>query len=145
MKLRILILLVFTFLGGCDELEEFNYVIVTVTGTVHVASYDFDNSKWLEAIEGEVVEMSLIKAGGERVEGTGTTGGGVGQTTIHGTFNLYKEQPIDFKAKLVSNPAIIGSDRVEWKYVDQNRRYGGKNQPDICNVDLYIPLKVPAN
>ena len=56
-----------------------------------------------------------------------------------------KEQPIDFKAKLVSDPSVIGSDRVEWEYVDQNRRYGGKNQPDICSVDLYIPLKVPAN
>jgi hypothetical protein len=145
MKFRVLILLVFVFLSGCEVLEEFNYVVVSVTGTVVVANYDFDNSNWGDAIDGEVVEMSLIKAGGERVDGTGTTGGGVGQTTIHGTFNLYKEQPIDFKAKLVSNPMVIGSDRVEWEYVNKNRRYGGKNQPDICSVDLYIPLKVPVN
>ena len=145
MKVRITVLLVFLFFAGCEELEEFNYVVVTVTGTVQVASYDFEHLKWGDAIDGEVVEMSLIKAGGERVEGTGTTGGGAGHSTIHGTFNLYKEQPIDFKAKLVSNPMVIGSDRVEWEYVNKNRRYGGKNQPDICSVDLYISLKVPIN
>lgn len=145
MKKSFLLFSIILLTNGCDKevLEKFDYVVVTVAGTVHVLEYDFDNSKWLSAIEGEAVEMTLIKAGGERIEDIGTTGGGVGQTTIHGSFNLYKEQPIDFKAKLVSNPMIIGSDRVEWSYVDQNRRYGGKNQPDICNVDLYIPLKVP--
>lgn len=88
-------------------------------------------------------KSGLIKAGGERIEDIGTTGGGLGHTTIHGSFNLYKEQPIDFNAKLVSNPMVIGSDRVTWEYVNKNRRYGGKNQPDICSVDLYISLKVP--
>ena len=137
-------LIALVLLAGCEEvMEDFGYVIVTVTGTVHVAEYDFDAGKWGDAIEGEVVEMSLIKDGGERVEGTGTTGGGVGQTTIHGSFNLYNKQPIDFKAKLVNNPTVMGSDQATWDYVNQNRRYGGKNKPDICNVDLYIPLKVP--
>lgn len=145
MKTKFLMLFVFVLFAGCEVLEEFNYVVVSVTGTVGVANYDFDNSKWGAALDGEVVEMSLIKAGGERVEGTGTTGGGVGQTTIHGTFNLYKDQPIEFKAKLVSNPMGIGSDKVTWEYVNEKRRYGGENQPDICSVDLYIPLKVPAN
>jgi len=136
---------IFIFLlAGCEEvLEDFDYVVVNVTGTVYVAEYDFNTGEWGEVIEGEVVEMSLIKDGGERVDGTGTTGGGVGQTTIHGTFNLYNKQPIDFKAKLVSNPAIMGSDRVSWDYVNAERRYGGENKPDICSVDLHISLKVP--
>ena len=145
MKKCILILAILSHSFGCgtEVMENFDYVIVTVTGTVAVTEYDFDNSKWGEALEGEAVEMSLIKAGGERIEDIGTTGGGGGQTTIHGSFNLYKEQPIDFNAKLVSNPMVIGSDRVTWEYVNKNRRYGGKNQPDICSVDLYISLKVP--
>jgi hypothetical protein len=145
MKKSILLIAIILLSHSCgtEIVDSFDYVIVTVTGTVVVAEYDFDNAKWGDAIEGEAVEMALIKAGGERVEATGTTGGGVGQTTIHGSFNLYKEQPIDFKAKLVSNPMVIGSDRVEWDYVNKNRRYGGKNQPDICSVDLYIPLKIP--
>ena len=87
--------------------------------------------------------MLLIKAGGERVDGSGTTGSVIGETTLHGTFNLYKEQPIDFNAKLISNPMVIGSDKVIWDYVNKNRRYGRKNQPDICIVMLFIVLKVP--
>jgi hypothetical protein len=145
MKVKILLLVLFLIFEGCEIFEEFNYVKVNVTGTVHVAKYDTEKSEWGETIDGEAVEMILIKAGGERIEGTGRTGGGDGQATIHGTFNLYKEQPIEFKAKLVSNPMVIGSDKIDWDYVNQNRKYGGKNQPDICVVNLYIPLKVPIN
>lgn len=144
MRKIILLLLPLLSCSACEELEEFDYVVVTVTGTVQVAFYDFENAAWGDAIPGEAVEMVLIKAGGERVEETGTTGGGEGMTSIHASFNLYKEQPIDFKAKLLSNTMIIGSDRVTWEYVNSNRRYGGKNQPDICTARLFIPLKVPT-
>lgn len=145
MKKGMLLLVMLIVSNGCDEevMESFDYVVVTVTGTAHVAEYDFDNSEWLNAVEGEAVEMALIKAGGQRIEDIGTTGGGVGQTTIHGSFNLYKEQPIEFTAKLVSDPMVFGSDKVEWSYVDENKTYGGKNQPDICDVNLYVALKVP--
>ncbi len=143
MRKSIPLLIIIFFLYGCEVLEEFNYVVVNVTGTVQVALFDFENSKWQEKLNGEAVEMALIKAGGERFEDIGTTGGGEGTSSIHTTFNLYKEQPIDFKAKLVSNPMVIGSDRIEWEFVNNNRRYGGKNQPDVCDVHLYVALKVP--
>jgi len=144
MKFRVLILLVFVFFTGCEILEEFDYIVVNATGTVSVGTFDFNNNKWGDPVNGEAVEMSLIKDGGERVDDTGTTGGNAGETTIHAVFNLYKEQPIDFKAKLVSDPMVIGSDRVGWDYVKKNARSGGKNKPDVCNVDLFIVLKVPV-
>ena len=145
MKKVIILFAILLLSFGCDNevMDSWDYVIVNATGTVQVAEYDVSKSEWGEALDGEAVEMALIKAGGERIEDIGTTGGGAGHTTIHGSFSLYKEQPIDFKAKLVSNPMVIGSDQVTWEYVNKNRRPGGKNQPDICYVDLYISLKVP--
>ena len=112
-------------------------------GTVQVGKYDFDKSEWKGVVEGEAVEMSLIKAGGERVDETGTTGTNTGETTIHAVFHLYKEQPIDFKAKLVSNPMIVGSKRVEWDEVRRTARYNGEKDPRTNAVDFFIALKIP--
>ena len=107
MKKIILFVLLTTILSGCDEVEESaNYVVVTVTGTAHI---------WMNGNVGELskdlsdepIEMSLIKAGGERVDDIGVSGSS-GLTTLTAVFNVYKEQPVEFRAKSVNHPSHLG-------------------------------------
>lgn len=62
--------------------------------------------------------MELIKAGGERFQEIGTTGID-GTTSITTVFNLYNEQPIEFKARLVNSPSQIQSDKLTWNQADK--------------------------
>lgn len=126
-------------------MEEFNYIVVSVFGEVQVGNYDFASSEWKGNVIGEQVEMSLIKAGGERIEEIGTTGSSYGETSIHGVFNLYKEQPIEFKARLVNYPAVYGSTKVEWNDIERTATINGDGKPRTNSVKLFIALKIPVD
>jgi hypothetical protein len=61
--------------------------------------------------------MELVKAGGERLHEIGTTGSD-GSTSITTVFNLYKEQPIEFIAKLVNSPDQLKKEKLTWEQAD---------------------------
>ena len=77
--------------------ETFNYVKVEVKATVEVLGQTNAGLLANKHIAGESVEMRLIKAGGESIQEIGVTGAD-GITQIWASFNLYREQPIEFKA-----------------------------------------------
>jgi hypothetical protein len=116
-----IILVFFTaiFLLSCEETEEsFNYIQVTITGTVSVVKIVDDVLELDNPVAAEPIEMTLIKAGGERFHETGTTGTG-GKTSITTTFNLYKEQPIEFIAVPVNYPELAKSGTLTWEQADK--------------------------
>ncbi|MFC0875811.1 hypothetical protein ACE01N_04410 [Saccharicrinis sp. FJH2] len=116
-----IILVFFTaiLLFSCGETEEsFNYIQVTVTGTVTLVQREDNVYKMDEPYAGEPVNMSLIKAGGERFQETGSTGS-EGETSITTVFNLYKEQPIEFIAVPVNYPELAKSGTLTWEQADK--------------------------
>ena len=118
MKKIILFVLLTILFPRCEEVKEnFNYVVVTVTGIVTFSITDAGNST--SYISGQPIEMSLIKAGGERINEVGVTGKD-GRTSITGVFNVYKEQPVEFKAKSVNYPSHYNSCKTSWDFIDMN-------------------------
>ena len=147
MKKIILFVLLATLLSGCDEVaESFNYVVVTVTGTAHIWINEFvENKEVSKDLSDEPIEMSLIKAGGERVDDIGVSGSS-GLTTLTAIFNVYKEQPVEFKAKSVNHPSHLGSDKVSWDYIDKNAKTPDNNKtgPRILKVGLIVNMQLSA-
>ena len=141
-----IVILIFTFLLliRCDEvLDKINYIEVTVTGKVAVMYFDVATNTILadERIAGTPVNMSLIKAGGERVEDTGITDG-QGSSSITGTFNLYKEQPIAFKAVMEEEPYSFNSKEITWEQADQAAIGDGIKKPRTAYMEMYLELYV---
>ena len=141
MKKTILVLiLTFLFLSCTKQPPQFNYIVASVAGWVKVLKFDESSSEW-KLVDGEGVEMALIKAGGETVDGIGITYGG--ETTITAVFNLYKDQPIEFKAKLVNHPAVSGYSILEWDTVDFLAKPLGPNEPRAYSHKLAFVLRIP--
>ena len=144
MKKIVLLLFVFSFFIRCDEVaDKINYIEVTVTGKVAVMYYEVATNTILadERIAGTPVKMSLIKAGGERVEDTGITDG-QGSSSITATFNLYKEQPIAFKAIMVEEPFSFNSKELTWEQADKAAIGDGIKNPRTAAMELYVELYV---
>lgn len=139
--LSILVLLLFI---RCDEVaDKFNYIEVTVTGKVAVMYFEVETNTILadERIAGTPVKMSLIKAGGERVEDTGVTDV-QGSTSITATFNLYKEQPIAFKAIMENEPFSYNSKELTWEQAENAAIGDGIKNPRTAAMELYVELYV---
>jgi hypothetical protein len=94
-----------------------------------------------ERIEGTPVKMSLIKAGGERVEDTGITDV-QGSTSITATFNLYKEQPIAFKAIMEEEPFAYNSKEISWEQAENAAIGDGIKNPRTTAMEIYMELYV---
>ena len=97
----VMITLVFSTIvfSGCEELDDSDYITVTVDCTVQVSVMDYST---LKMIENALVRVEIIKAGGEKVsELVSTNDLGMGVQTIKGTFQLYREQPITCVANVV--------------------------------------------
>ena len=141
-----IVFLIFTFilLVRCDEvLDKINYIEVTVTGKVAVMYFDVPTNTILadERIAGTPVKMSLIKAGGERVEDTGTTDI-QGSSSITATFNLYKEQPIAFTAIMVEEPFSYNSKEITWEQAENAAIGDGIKKPRTAYMEIYLELYV---
>lgn len=145
MRKASIILLVIVCLCACEEADEtFNYIQVTVTGNVSVVQYIDDHAYDLDKpIAGEPINMMLIKAGGERLEETGTTGTG-GKTSITTVFNLYKEQPIEFFATPVNHPEQARSGKLTWELADELAGGSGhSSELRTLNYEIYIVVGIP--
>ena len=140
--LLVVIILAISF--ACEKNEEFDYIEVNVIGEVKVINPILENGAWGGIVGGELVKMSLIKDGGERVDYIGTTRSNTGETTIQAVFNLYKEQSIEFEAKLVNHPEIFDYTGTRWKDVDRAAIDNGLWKPRTCSVELYITLERPV-
>lgn len=96
-------------LSGCNDLEEFtkeNYITVTINCDVQVLySYDPESSAILPATD-LLVNVEVIKAGGERVSQNIVTDYSGNCRTVTGTFKLYKEQPITCIANVVYDSGL---------------------------------------
>ena len=144
MKRAIFIIFTFLLFIRCDEvLDKINYIEVTVTGKVAVMYFDVASNIILadERIAGTPVNMSLIKAGGERVKDTGITDG-QGSTSVTATFNLYKEQPIAFKAIMVEEPFSYNSKEITWEQADKAAIGDGVKKPRTAAMEVYLELYV---
>ena len=86
--------------------------------------------------------MSLIKDGGERIEGTGSTGN-TGATTIQGVFELYNQQSIAFAAKLVDFPEISNTVILDWNTVAKSATGDGIKEPKKFSTRLENFLVFP--
>ncbi len=102
---------------SCEVVDNINYIQVTITGQAFVRQIDKSDPKSYKPVEGVPVEMELVKAGGERFQKTGITGSN-GSTSITTVFNLYKEQPIEFKARLINSPDQFLKTKLAWKDAD---------------------------
>ncbi len=100
-------ILVLTFLPGCDILETEDYIDVYVNAFANVKI-----GKWIDGQNVVVpwpntqVEISIVKAGGERVDGLQTTNSSGITGSITGSFKLYKEQNIRVRVSVTPNSAI---------------------------------------
>ena len=110
-SILILLILLTIFLCGCEELEKLddpNYVNVVVTCSVDVKvripNTNMDDGTYHETfIDGTLINVEIIKDGGERVTeviASGLPSEGK-QTSVQATFKLYKEQPINCIANVV--------------------------------------------
>lgn len=141
LKYIIVILLMISF-SACEEVEkDFIYIEVTVTGVVEIVVLENNTLMMDKPVAGEPVEMKLIKAGGERLEEIGTTGNG-GTTSITTVFNLYKEQPIEFIAKLVNYPEEIKKDILTWEVADRNAIRNKKGEPRKLTHKLQLTFGI---
>ena len=132
-------------LFSCEEAEKtFNYIEVTITGEAILVELEGDILIMDRGLEGEPVEMSLVKAGGERFDDTGTTGFG-GITSITTTFNLYKEQPIKFIARPVNYPELLQSVYFTWEEAESIAGGGGLGQPRTASKKLSLIFGVPVD
>lgn len=137
----IFFILILISVSGCEELEKhFNYINVTITGKVVVFEYKDEYN--LNYVVGEPVEMSLIKAGGERVQETGTTGND-GATSITATFKLYKEQPIEFFAQVVNHPNLFDSTKLTWEQADGDAAGDGIGEARTAEYYYYFEFEIP--
>ncbi len=115
-KISLFVFILLFSLCRCEMLEnETNYILVTVDLGVYVLDWRSGPTKPAVGIS---VNMFIQKAGGEKVEGTGTTGSD-GMTSIVGTFKLYKEQPIEAGARLVDKPDVIKWQTISWEAVEK--------------------------
>ena len=91
------------FFSGCDELEELtkeDYITVTVNCNAQVfVKYKNDPDNNLPVIDA-FVDITIVKAGGERIDKKEKTGYWGATETVTKTFKLYKEQPIDCYANI---------------------------------------------
>lgn len=84
-------------LSGCDELEELGkeeYIIVTVNCDAQVFAKYANDPNSPQPIPGAFVDVSIVKAGGERIEKTVKTDSAGKGETVSRIFHLYKEQSI---------------------------------------------------
>ncbi|MCK5577819.1 MAG: hypothetical protein KAI14_05820 [Dehalococcoidales bacterium] len=97
----------FVALPGCDILEKPDYITVNVDAFANVKV-----TRWISGQQvvapwaGTQVEISIVKAGGERVVEMKTTDSGGITQSIRGTFKLYREQYIRVLVSVTPNSAI---------------------------------------
>ena len=117
--LGLIFLFILVTLGGCAEVEDVigpgienqNYIVVTVNAEMCVINDTFETY-----LVGEPIDIKIIKAGGERFEGTPSTGAN-GCTSAHANFNLYKEQPIVAQAYPTYHPELYQEKTLPWEVV----------------------------
>ena len=136
------ILILISFIR-CEEVEkDFNYIQVTATGKVFTVFLENNTLYMDKIIAGVPVDMELVKAGGERLHEIGTTGSD-GSTSITTVFNLYKEQPIEFIARLVNSPDQIKKDKLTWDQADEFASDDGKGSLRTMRYTLNVTFGIP--
>ena len=122
----IILLLLTTFLSGCDELENVlgesekivDYIVVTVNAPVCVYN------KTTEApLVGEPVRIQIIKAGGERFDEVLYTDVS-GCTSAAISFKVYNKQTIDAYAYPVNHPYVFDEYHLPWEVIKADRIQG---------------------
>lgn len=141
-KYLICILISFSFLS-CEEVEKnFDYIQVTVTGSVVAVRLEDNTLIMDEFVSAIPVDMALVKAGGERFQEIGTTGND-GTTSITTVFNLYKEQPIEFIARLVNHPEQIKSQKLTWEEALEVSTGDGTGSPRTASYKFVLYFGIP--
>ena len=99
-------MLLFIGIGGCEDFDieacaGANYITVIVEARVYATVTDhFDTVPW----SGAVLNVEIVKAGGERVSEQRTTDSGGNTEPVNATFKVYKEQGVQAIARVVSGP-----------------------------------------
>jgi hypothetical protein len=108
--LLLILILLMIGLPGCDILEELDkpdYITVNVDAFANVKI-----GKWIDgqnvvvAWPNTQVEISIVKAGGEHVDGFRTTDSSGITSSLVGSFKLYREQNISVLVSVTPNSAI---------------------------------------
>jgi len=140
LSISIISLFVLVGLSGCEDLEEVNYVTVTVNCDVEVLYSYNPESGSVSPAEDLLINIEIIKAGGERVSKNILTDYKGDCRTVTGTFKLYKEQPITcianvvYDSKLELYPDIVfnsQSKTIEWNEIYPKTDFGGSTSRNI--------------
>ena len=108
------------FLSGCEEVEDFigpgvenqEYIVVSIN-----AEFCVINDTTKTPVEDMPIIVEIVKAGGERFEGTPRTSV-EGCTSAHTSFNLYREQPIVARAYPLYNAELVQEKTLPWEVVE---------------------------
>ena len=123
MKKRVLLLCILTILfstgmEGCPALDPMNYVVFTVNATYKVYfAYEIDGSYavWDISPYGTQLSIRIQKAGGEQCFETVAVGVD-GNATLNCTHNVYKEQPVEVSAAVLTLPEKIYDRGLEYTH-----------------------------
>lgn len=125
-KISVTVIFIMISFCSCELLDkELNYISVKVDLWVYVT--DKDGKK----INGASVNMVMIKDGGEKIEGIGTTDD-QGLTQAIGVFKLYREQPIEVRAWVLEKPESVKTGTLEWTTAEI-----GASKPDKDGVRTF--------
>ena len=104
--MNIIFLFLIIGLSGCDELEDLNkpdYINVFVNCKVNVVLFPkMDSMDDPQTLPAKFLQLNveIIKAGGERVDGTVSTDSNGETNIVSASFKLYREQPITCMANV---------------------------------------------
>ena len=127
--------------SGCEELDDSDYITVTVDCNVQVSVMDYST---LKMVKDALVRVEIVKAGGEKVsELVSTNDMGMGVQTVKGTFQLYREQPITCVANVILTSVEQYSDftfnsavhTISWSEIYPAYNFGDSI---TRNVNLFI-------
>jgi hypothetical protein len=134
------LILMFVGIGGCDLIEELNYITVVVQAQACAKAEYWGKSSGVISWPGAQLNIEIIKAGGERVNFNKTTPVGGCADIVEGTFNVYKEQDVVVRVSptggIVPNElggvewsveqftAMNGYARLQWGTISYNHKFG---------------------
>jgi hypothetical protein len=130
--------------SGCEEFEEEDYITVNINAKIN--GYLMDKTGYSPDVipNGIPLHISMVKAGGERLDFDKTSD----QNGIYvtGSFNLYREQPIDIYAYANGNYSIYlpgpgVSATLTWETVDAAADFG---ETYTWSPTLYVTLVEPS-
>lgn len=105
--LLLAVILVLTVLPSCEILDKPDYINVTVDAFANVKIGKWtDGKNVVVAWPNTQVEISIVKAGGEHVDGFKTTDSSGITSSLVGSFKLYREQNISVLVSVTPNSAI---------------------------------------